>query len=223
MNKLALTALITTTLLGCNSNDGEDIIVDKVGLDISALTNEQKQNYAQISTDINTLIINIAGKCFDAAEATNPNVSNFSCNIAEYIATANKTEYSTITLIEGTLDVSKKSTNTFKIETDNAVKFRAPIISTDIIAYSLRDNNEINFVDNDPLAPTVTFRGFYIDERDNNASYWTAETLEAHPLKYNEDNNNQYISLYDGQAKLTGKDEQTYSWSTNSAGKVILQ
>lgn len=223
MNKFYLTALIITILLGCNSNDGEDIIVDKVGLDISTLTNEQKQNYAQISTDINTIIINIIDKCFNEKEAVNPDISDFSCNITDYITKANKTEFSTITLIEGKLDISKQSNNSFKIKTDNSVKFRAPIISTDIIAYSLRDNNEINITINDSQGAIITFRGFYIDERANSASYWTAETLEAHPLKYDEDENSHYISLYDGQAQLTGKGEQTYTWSTNPMGKVILQ
>ena len=68
MNKFILAALITTSLLGCNSNDGEDVIVDKVGLDISALTDKQKQDYAQISTDINALVLFVAGVCFRKQE-----------------------------------------------------------------------------------------------------------------------------------------------------------
>lgn len=225
MNKLALAALITTTLFGCNSNDGEDVIVDKVGLDISSLTNEQKQNYAQISTDANTLLLFVAGECVDKQDNINPDFTTLTCNIADHLTDIATTEFSNITLIDGQLDITRQNETLFIIKTNEDVTFKAPIISINTIRYRLNDDNNITVQISDDEDPSLTasFRGFYTDGNLSNNNSWTTESIANQSFSFTDNDNTHLIALSNGEAQLTGKDKQTYSWSTNTIGKVILK
>ncbi|WP_244155954.1 hypothetical protein [Photobacterium angustum] len=118
MKKWSLLALASFFLLGCGSNDAEDAIVETVGLNIDSLSSQQKQDYAQISTDINTLIVHIGGQCLDAESNKNPSLTltGFTCNIADYKTSESQTQFSSISLISGTLDITRlaKPTSKFK-------------------------------------------------------------------------------------------------------------
>lgn len=59
--------------------------------------------------------------------------------------------------------------------------------------------------------------------KDNDTHLWITETLTNQPFNYNLNNNNLYRSLYDGQAKLIGKNKQSYTWSTNAIGEAFLK
>ncbi|WP_279132326.1 hypothetical protein [Photobacterium phosphoreum] len=225
MNKFILAALITTSLLGCNSNDGENVIVDKVGLDISALTDKQKQDYAQISTDINALVLFVAGVCVDNQENINPDFTTLSCNIADHLTNIAKTEYSDITLTNGKLDITRENNAQFIIKTDEDVKFKAPTISSDTLSYRFSSDNSITVQisgENDQIL-TTSFRGFYTDGSLSDNGSWTTESIKDQSFTFTDDENTQLIALTEGQALLTGKDKKTYSWSTNTTGKVILK
>ncbi|OBU17056.1 hypothetical protein CTM88_03155 [Photobacterium aquimaris] len=225
MNKFILAAFITTTLFGCNSNDGEDIIVDKVGLDISALTEQQKQDYAQISTDINAFVLYVAGTCVDKQEQINADFTTLRCNIADHLTDIAKTEYSTITLVDGKLDITRENNARFIIKTDEDVKFKAPTISSDTLRYRLSSDNSITvqISGEDEQILTTSFRGFYTDGSLSDNGSWTTESIKDQSFIFTDDENTQLIALTEGQAKLIGKDEKSYSWSTDTMGKVVLK
>ncbi|KJG39390.1 hypothetical protein UA32_03290 [Photobacterium angustum] len=224
MKKWSLLAFASALLLGCGSNDAEDAIVDTVGLDIDSLSSEEKQKYAQISTDINTLILYIGGKCFDAESERNLNMAltGFTCNIADHKDAASRTQFSSISLISGMLDITRSSETEFKIQTKENVKFHAASISDGTLNYRLVDDNAINFTENETGNNTASFRGFFRDDKTADVTYWTAESLGTTPFIYNDDNNSQFSWLSGGTGKITGKDDKSCNWITTADGEVEL-
>lgn len=225
MKKWSLLALASALLLGCGSNDAEDAIVETVGLNIDSLSSQQKQNYAQISTDINTLVLYIAGQCFTAEQAKNPDmdITGFTCNIADHKNAASQVPFSSISLTSGELDINRTSVDTFKIQTKENVKFHAASISDGTLNYRLVDDNSITFTEDETTeVQTVTFRGFFRDDKTIDVTYWTAESLNTTPFNYNEDTNNLHSWLANGTAKITGKDDKTFNWKTTANGEVEL-
>ncbi|EAR56835.1 hypothetical protein SKA34_05125 [Photobacterium sp. SKA34] len=229
MKKWSLLALASALLLGCGSNDAEDAIVDTVGLNIDSLSSQQKQDYAQISTDINTLILFIAGQCFEAESERNPNmeITGFTCNIADHKEAVSQTQFSSITLNSGMLDVNRSSQTEFKIQTKDNVKFHAASISDGTLNYRLVDDNAIQFIINETGTDetgtdSASFRGFFRDDKTSDVTYWTVESLGTTPFSYYEDTNNQHSWLANGTAKITGKDDKTFDWITTAIGEVEL-
>lgn len=225
MKKWSLLALASAFLLGCGSNDAEDAIVETVGLNIHNLSNQQKQDYAQISTDINTLIVYIGGQCLDAESNKNPSLTltGFTCKIADYKTSESQTQFSSISLISGELDITRSSENGFKVQTKDNVKFHAASISDGTLNYRLVDDNAINFVMNNTTGiHTVSFRGFFRDDKTIDVNYWTAESLATTPFDYDELTNSQYSWLANGTAKITGKDDKIFNWKTSATGEVEL-
>ncbi|WP_318432915.1 hypothetical protein [Photobacterium leiognathi] len=225
MKKWSLLAFISALLMGCGSNDAEDVVVDTIGLDIDGLSTQDKQHYAQVSTDINTLIIHIGGQCFDAESERNPDMelTGFNCNIANYKDSASQAQYSSISLISGELAITRTSLNTYKIQTNDNVKFHAASISDGTLNYRLEDDNAIHFTENEATdTHTATFRGFFRDDKTLDVTYWTVESISSTPFSYEEDTNNQHSWLAGGSAKLSGKDGKTFDWTTSTTGEVVL-
>ncbi|PSV41446.1 hypothetical protein [Photobacterium sp. GB-36] len=224
MKKWSLLALASALLLGCGSNDAEDAIVETVGLNIDSLSSQQKQNYAQISTDINTLIIYIGGQCLTAESNKNPNLTltGFTCNIADHKDAVSQTQFSSISLISGVLDITRSSETDFKIQTKDNVKFHAASISDGTLNYRLVDDNAIHFIVNETGSDSASFRGFFRDDKTVDVTYWTAESLGTTPFDYDEDTNSQHSWLANGTAKITGKDDKTFNWGTSATGEVEL-
>ncbi|KJG03143.1 hypothetical protein C0W92_01495 [Photobacterium angustum] len=224
MKKWSLLALASALLLGCGSNDAEDAIVETVGLDIDSLSSQQKQDYAQISTDINTLILYIAGQCFNAESERNPDmeITGFTCNIADHKDAVSQTQFSSISLNSGMLDINRSSQTEFKIQTKDNVKFHAASISDGTLNYRLVDDNAIQFIINETGTDSASFRGFFRDDKTVDVTYWTVESLATTPFDYDEDTNNQHSWLANGTAKITGKDDKTFDWRTSATGEVEL-
>ncbi|PSV93576.1 hypothetical protein CTN01_10105 [Photobacterium angustum] len=224
MKKWSLLALASFFLLGCGSNDAEDAIVETVGLNIDSLSSQQKQDYAQISTDINTLIVHIGGQCLDAESNKNPSLTltGFTCNIADYKTSESQTQFSSISLISGTLDITRSSETNFKIQTKDNVKFHAASISDGTLNYRLVEDNAIHFIINETGSDSASFRGFFRDDKTVDVTYWTAESQGNTPFDYDEDTNSQHSWLANGTAKITGKDDKTFNWRTSATGEVEL-
>ncbi|PTB32801.1 hypothetical protein [Photobacterium phosphoreum] len=250
MKKTSLILVMSIILFGCNSDDIKGTIdnvnnvIDNAGnaidslnditsdhnddiaeLDTHSLTNTQKQNYAQISTDVNTLVLSVAGMCVDKQDAINPDFTTLSCNIADHLTDLAITEFSNIVLLNGKLDITRQNENLFIINTNEDVTFKAPIISSNTISYQLQGDNKISVQvsnENDPSL-TTSFSGFYTDGSQSDNSSWTIESINNQYFSFTDDDNTQLIALTNGQAQLISKDNQTYGWSTNTTGKVILK
>ncbi|KJF91793.1 hypothetical protein [Photobacterium leiognathi] len=225
MKKWSVLAFLSALLMGCGSNDAEDVVVDTIGLNIDGLSNQEKQRYAQVSTDINTVIIYIAGQCFDAESERNPDMEliDFNCNIANYKDSASQAQYTNLSLNSGELVVTRTAKSAFKIQTKDNVKFHAASISDGTLNYRLEDDNAIHFTENEATdTHTVTFRGFFRDDKTLNVAYWTVESISSSPFSYEEDTNNQHSWLAGGSAKLSGKDSKTFDWTTSTTGQVVL-
>ena len=250
MKKTSLILVMSLILFGCNSDDIKGAIdnvnnaidntsnaIDSLNditsdhnddiseLGTHSLTNAQKQHYAQISTDVNTLVLSVAGTCVDKQDDINPDFTTLNCNIAEHLTDLAITEFSDITLLNGELAITRQSETLFIIKTNEDVTFKAPIISSNTIRYQLQSDNKISVhVSNeDDSSFSTSFSGFYTDGSQSDNSSWAIKSINDQSFSFTDDDNTKLIALTDGQALLTGKDKQTYSWSTNTIGKVILK
>lgn len=250
MKKTSLILVMSIILFGCNSDDIKSAIdnvnnvIDNAGdaidslnditsdhdddiaeLDTHSFTNTQKQHYAQISTDVNTLVLSVAGVCVDKQDGINPDFTTLNCNIADHLTDLAITEFSDITLLNGKLDITRQNENLFIIKTNENVTFKAPIISSNTISYQLQGDNKITLQlsnENDPSL-TTSFSGFYTDGSQSDNSSWTIASINDQSFSFTDDDNTQLVALTNGQAQLISKDNQTYSWSTNTIGKVVLK
>lgn len=211
-------------------NDDIKATIDNVNnaiaeLNISSLTNIEKQNYAQISTDVNTLVLSIARTCVDKQDDINPNFTTLSCDIADHLTDLAITEFANIVLLNGKLTITRQSENLFVIKTNDDVTFKAPIISSNTIHYQLQDDYKISVQTSseDTSSPSTSFSVFYTDGSLPDNGSWTTESIKNQSFTFTDDENTQLIALTSGRAKLTGKDNKSYSWSTDTTGKVVLK
>ncbi|EAR53710.1 hypothetical protein SKA34_04555 [Photobacterium sp. SKA34] len=208
MKKLCLAALVATTLLGCNAGDD---IVEHGGIDVDNLSQTDIQNYANITADALTVVAKAAKDCAENLPVGNSN----ECYIPEIQGNID------IAVAQGRIKVEKQ-TDRVVIHTIEAIQFTThnAITNGEIISLSLNDKTDNDYIMTMNNSNQVTFKGVLVNTAENDAKYWSTESLSPLTYQYNIKEVHPYIT--NGSAIISGKDKQHFTWSANENGDISV-
>ncbi|MCG3864715.1 MULTISPECIES: hypothetical protein [unclassified Photobacterium] len=213
MKKLCLAAMVATVLVGCNAGDE---VVEHGGIDINNLSQTQKQDYAELTADALAVIAQAADNCSNGMAVGETK----QCDLSASNTTAN------IIVAKGQIDVEQQENQTVIVHTTKAMEFTSPnaVTNGEVISLNFSENLDKDYsmtLKTLPGGNNVTFKGMLINTADSDAKYWSTESTTGLALKY--DANIKLPSLINGNAVITGKDNQTFNWSADSNGDITAQ